>query len=79
LNFLTQAHVLKSIKEECNTGERVQLDWRINGWTKPGFGRSPAEHKIIDQRPIGFMANDGQSHSFADRLPGLTACLFQIS
>lgn len=59
LNFLTQAHILHSLKNETKTGERVQLDWKFNGWKQPGFGRSASKHEIVDLKHLGFVANDG--------------------
>ena len=55
--------MLAASKSEIQTGERVQLDWRVDGWKKPGFGRNPTKHNVIDLKFLGFVANDGESRS----------------
>jgi hypothetical protein len=41
---------------EVKTGERVQLDWALNKFDNPGFGRKKFEHKIID---LGSISAEG--------------------
>ncbi|KAF2860665.1 hypothetical protein K470DRAFT_270510 [Piedraia hortae CBS 480.64] len=49
LNHLTPA-VVKSAYSELQTGVSVSLNWPLNAIHKPGFGRKPAEHRIINFR-----------------------------
>ncbi|KAH8901543.1 putative cyclase [Thozetella sp. PMI_491] len=51
LNYLTDAVVLRTIKEEVVTGERVTLDLPLDA-VKPGFlGRIAFEQKLINKAP----------------------------
>jgi hypothetical protein len=33
---------------EIETGERIQLDWSLDKFDTPGFGRKKLEHEILD-------------------------------
>ncbi|KAL1854819.1 hypothetical protein Daus18300_011335 [Diaporthe australafricana] len=56
LNYLTDEVVLKTIKEEVITGERVGLDLPLDLFQPPLLGRVGFTQKIIDKDP--FVVND---------------------
>ncbi|KAJ5604594.1 hypothetical protein N7510_009748 [Penicillium lagena] len=52
LNYLTDELVLKTIKEEVKTGERIGLNLPLDLFNPPLLGRAGFEQKIIDKNPL---------------------------
>ncbi|OJJ07668.1 hypothetical protein ASPVEDRAFT_202613 [Aspergillus versicolor CBS 583.65] len=52
LNYLTNDLVLKKIKEEVKTGERVGLNLPLDLFNPPLLGRAGFEQKVIDKNPL---------------------------
>ncbi|KIA75795.1 hypothetical protein HK57_00409 [Aspergillus ustus] len=52
LNYLTEEVVLKAIKEEVKTGERVALNLPLDFFNPPLLGRAGFEQKVIDKNPL---------------------------
>ncbi|OAL05029.1 putative cyclase [Phaeosphaeriaceae sp. SRC1lsM3a] len=52
LNYLTDDLVLRTIKEEVMTGERLGLDLPLDFFDPPLLGRAGFEQKVIDKSPL---------------------------
>ncbi|KAL3475207.1 hypothetical protein BJX99DRAFT_259673 [Aspergillus californicus] len=52
LNHLTDELVLKTIKEEVKTGERIGLNLPLDLFNPPLLGRAGFEQKVIDKDPL---------------------------
>ncbi|OAL46297.1 putative cyclase [Pyrenochaeta sp. DS3sAY3a] len=52
LNYLTDEVVLKTIREEVKTGERVGLDLPLDFFNPPLLGRAGFQQKVINKDPL---------------------------
>ena len=51
LNRLTDDLVLRTAREEIQTGVRISLNWAMDAQSKPGFGRQAFHKEIAHKAP----------------------------